>query len=184
MTATAFPGSAGGPARVPRPLSNVPPRIGCLLDRQRIELEQAEDGLHAAVEMVAETTRAVRAVEANLRRTWKAARTQSIESREPGERAERLRVQRAEWSRHRHNAEKAADEAGLRVAEVSASLQAMEESARRLRKQLAHERDAVLLLRRRISATEQDLERQRELGDAGERAIETLHRQLAELTGE
>jgi chromosome segregation ATPase len=154
-----------------------------LLGQYRAELEAAEAVLRAAFDEAAAAAHAARKVEGELRRAW-----EESQGRAPPpalqRTLDRLREQRAAWTQRKHDAQRAADEAGLRVGAARRWLQTTEDRARRLRRQVAHEVDAVQVLRRAVAAAEHSLAEQRDAVREKEAVLAELLGELTRLAGE
>jgi len=167
----------------PTPRVATPGSAASLLGQYRAELEAAEAVLRAAFDQAVAAARAARKVEAELRRAW-----EESQGRAPlpalQRTLDRLREQRAAWTQRKHEAQRAADEATLRVAAARRWLQSTEDRARQLRRQVVHEVDALQVLRRAIAAAEHSLAEQREVLREKGAGLEALREELAWLAGE
>lgn len=166
----------------PTPQDSTPGDVESLLGQYRAELDAAEAMLRAAFDEAATATRAARNMEVELRRAWEESRGRAP-SPALQRTLDRLREERATWTERKHGAQRAADEAALRVAAARRWLQSTEDRARRLRRQVAHEVDAVQVLRRAVAAAERSLAEQRETLREKDAVLVALREELARLAG-
>lgn len=160
----------------------MPGHATSLLGQYHAELDAAEAVLRTAFDQAATAARAARNVEAELRRAWEESQG-SAPSSALQQTLDRLRDERAAWTERKHGAQRAADEAALRVAAARRWLQSTEDRARRLRRQVAHEVDAAYVLRRAVAAAEHSLAEQRKALREKDTVLEALQEELARLAG-